>query len=107
MARTLFRHAERRARLAALVALALLPGLVAPGSAAPEGGFMTARAEITAPEKPVQPAEPDTREAFADAPFGVDPVVTGPVSAAFREKQERLNCEAAKWPHVPRGCYPE
>jgi hypothetical protein len=90
-----------------LAALALLPALVTTGSAAPEDAFVLARADITVPEKPIQPYQPDASEAFSDAPFGVDSVVTGPVSAAFREKQDRLNCEAAKWPHVPRGCYPE
>ncbi len=106
MLRNLFTH-RHRARLAAAVGLALLPALAATSSAAPEGPFVVARAEITSPEKPVQPVEPDASELFADAPYGVDPVVTGPVSASLRERQQRLNCDAATWPHIPRGCYPD
>ncbi|UCI08494.1 hypothetical protein [Mesorhizobium sp. B1-1-8] len=44
---------------------------------------------------------------FADAPDGVDPVVTGPVSAAFKQRQKDAGCETAVWPNVPRACYPD
>ncbi|RWP28030.1 hypothetical protein [Mesorhizobium sp.] len=53
---------------------------------------------------------PDTRTAeqlFADAPDGVDPVVTGPVSAAFKQRQEAANCDSAVWPNIPTVCYPD
>lgn len=46
------------------------------------------------------------QELFSDAPIGVDPIVTGPRTAAFRERQEFLHCDAARWPDVPVGCYP-
>ncbi len=45
-------------------------------------------------------------EMFPDAAYGVDPVVTGPVSASFKEKQALLRCADAEWPNVPAGCYP-
>ncbi|TIM26767.1 MAG: hypothetical protein E5Y63_27695 [Mesorhizobium sp.] len=44
---------------------------------------------------------------FADAPDGVDPVVTGPVSAAFKQRQEAANCDSAVWPNIPTVCYPD
>jgi hypothetical protein len=52
----------------------------------------------------------DTRSAeqrFADAPEGVDPVVTGPVSAAFKQRQENAGCDSAVWPEIPTVCYPD
>lgn len=55
-------------------------------------------------------APPDTRTAqqmFADAPDGVDPIVTGPVSAAFKQRQKDANCDTAVWPNIPRACYPD
>lgn len=45
-------------------------------------------------------------ERFAQAPFGVDATVTGPVSKEFRERRDALGCETAEWPHIPSGCYP-
>ncbi len=44
---------------------------------------------------------------FADAPYGVDPVVTGPVSAQFRQTREVFGCDRAVWPNIPAACYPE
>jgi polyisoprenoid-binding protein YceI len=52
-------------------------------------------------------ADPEPEEAFADAEFGVDPMVTGPTSAGFRERQARLRCLDAKWPNIPAACYPD
>lgn len=49
----------------------------------------------------------DAELAYADAPYGVDPMVTGPVSASFKEQQQIAGCDAAKWPDVPLACYPE
>ncbi len=43
---------------------------------------------------------------FADAPDGVDPMVTGPVSQDFREKQRTARCAEAVWPEIPLVCYP-
>ena len=44
---------------------------------------------------------------FADAPDGVDPMVTGPVSAEFRARQKTAGCATAEWPNVPVACYPD
>ena len=44
---------------------------------------------------------------FADAPDGVDPVVTGPVSAAFKQRQASAGCDSAVWPNIPTVCYPD
>ena len=46
-------------------------------------------------------------DAFADAPFGVDPVVTGPTSVAFKTRQEAIRCDKASWPDIPLACYPK
>jgi hypothetical protein len=44
---------------------------------------------------------------FADAPDGVDPVVTGPVSASFKQRQQVAGCDSAVWPKIPTVCYPD
>lgn len=44
---------------------------------------------------------------FPDAPYGVDPMVTGPVSAEFRARQQAAGCAAAEWPDIPATCYPD
>jgi len=49
----------------------------------------------------------EAEEIFADAEFGVDPMVTGPVSDGFRERQARLGCLEAQWPNIPAACYPD
>lgn len=104
-----FNYGWRSVRVAALAAFALLPALASSGSAAPDGGFALARAEVALPETPLQPLPPaeDASEIFADAPYGVDPIVTGPVSAEFRDRQRALGCKAATWPHISSGCYPD
>ncbi|RWO18830.1 hypothetical protein [Mesorhizobium sp.] len=59
-------------------------------------------------EEPAPPSDTRTAEQlFADAPDGVDPVVTGPVSAAFKQRQEAANCDSAVWPNIPTVCYPD
>ena len=45
-------------------------------------------------------------ELFADAPAGVDPMVTGPVSVSFKKRQRDAGCDRAVWPNVPVACYP-
>lgn len=45
-------------------------------------------------------------EAFSDADYGVDPVVTGPTSASFRKQQAEAGCDEAIWPEIPLACYP-
>jgi len=60
--------------------------------------------------QPVEKAGADTptlaQAMFPDAPDGVDPMPTGPVSASLRERQKALDCHAAIWPNVPAACYP-
>ena len=43
---------------------------------------------------------------FPDAPDGVDPMVTGPVSVSFKRRQADAGCDKAAWPNVPAACYP-
>jgi hypothetical protein len=45
------------------------------------------------------------QQLFPDAPYGVDPMVTGPVSASFRTQQAEAGCAQAKWPDTPAACY--
>lgn len=49
----------------------------------------------------------DAQEMFSDAAFGVDPMVTGPVSHEFQQRQRDLGCAEAKWPDIPAACYPK
>ena len=58
--------------------------------------------------RPALPADTQTaQQLFADAPDGVDPVVTGPVSAAFKQRQQDAGCDSAVWPRIPAVCYPD
>lgn len=58
--------------------------------------------------RPVLPTDSSSaQQVFADAPDGVDPVVTGPVSAAFKQRQDAANCDGAVWPNIPMVCYPD
>jgi hypothetical protein len=54
------------------------------------------------PTTHVTPAE----HVFADAAYGVDPVVTGPVSSKFKKVQAEAGCDEAVWPNIPLACYP-
>ncbi|MER8376334.1 hypothetical protein [Mesorhizobium sp. M1409] len=58
--------------------------------------------------RPVAQSGTQTAEqVFADAPDGVDPMVTGPVSASFKHRQDTANCDSAVWPNIPMVCYPD
>lgn len=46
-------------------------------------------------------------EAFSDAPYGVDAMVTGPTSVSFKQEQAKNGCDTAVWPDVPLACYPK
>ncbi len=35
------------------------------------------------------------------------PMVTGPVSTAFKQRQAAANCDSAVWPNIPMVCYPD
>ncbi len=58
-----------------------------------------------APHRPLSATEAELL--FADTPDGVDPVVTGPVSASFRRTQRDAGCATARWPDIPLSCYPK
>jgi hypothetical protein len=49
----------------------------------------------------------DAEQRFDSAFYGVDPIVTGPVSAAFKERQKKAHCAEAVWPNIPAACYPD
>lgn len=90
------------ATLCVTVALATL--FVSPGNAA----TIESRNSLAAEQRTtVDQDSAELQQRFAGAPDGVDPVVTGPVSAAFKEKRAFLNCDDAVWPQVPAGCYPD
>ncbi|QKV19936.1 hypothetical protein [Oricola thermophila] len=55
---------------------------------------------------PAERAPTAAELAFSDAPYGVDPIVTGPVSGKFRAERDRAGCEDAVWPDIPVSCYP-
>jgi hypothetical protein len=68
--------------------------------------FTPVAARSPVPEAPAEKISLPAEEIFSDAAFGVDPVVTGPVSDEFRQRQRNLGCAEAKWPHIPVGCFP-
>ncbi|TPK01022.1 hypothetical protein FJ979_04790 [Mesorhizobium sp. B1-1-6] len=83
-----------------ILATAALAVLLAAGAAQSAATLKEAR--------PALPNDvPSAEQVFADAPDGVDPVVTGPVSAAFKQRQQSANCDSAVWPNVPIVCYPD
>ncbi|MBZ9844902.1 MULTISPECIES: hypothetical protein [unclassified Mesorhizobium] len=91
---------DQMSRLRPVFAWAALGVLVAAGAAQSAAALRQA--------DPIVP--PDARTAqqmFADAPDGVDPIVTGPVSAAFKQRQKDANCDTAVWPKIPTACYPD
>jgi hypothetical protein len=55
---------------------------------------------------PALKAPTAAEEAFSDASYGVDPVVTGPTSASFKKQQADAGCDKAVWPDIPLACYP-
>jgi len=87
-------------RLRKILAWTALAVLLAMGAAQSAAALKEANPDL--------PSEPQTAEQmFADAPDGVDPVVTGPVSAAFKQKQRAAGCDSAVWPKIPAVCYPD
>jgi hypothetical protein len=58
-------------------------------------------------DAPVAVAETAAEEAFSDAPYGVDPMVTGPTSVSFKKTQAENGCATAVWPDIPLPCYPK
>jgi hypothetical protein len=70
------------------------------------GGAQSAAPRLAALGDQAAPIS-DAQQLFADAPDGVDPIVTGPVSASFKQKQADLGCAEAVWPNIPASCYPD
>jgi hypothetical protein len=62
----------------------------------------TGTRHVEGPSLPQTPAQ----EAFSDAPYGVDPMVTGPTSVSFERQQRAAGCDHAAWPDIPLSCYP-
>lgn len=58
-------------------------------------------------ERPVPQPQTAAELAFPDAEYGVDPVVTGPVSASFEEQRKSFGCTEAHWPNISLHCYPK
>ncbi|PDQ20313.1 hypothetical protein CN311_14700 [Mesorhizobium sanjuanii] len=87
-------------RLRPVLAWAALAVILAAGAAQSAATIKDAGAVV---KSDTQTAE----ELFADAPYGVDPVVTGPVSASFKQKQQAAGCDSAVWPKIPTVCYPD
>lgn len=56
---------------------------------------------------PALKAPTAAEETFSDAPYGVDPMVTGPTSASFKKQQADAGCDKAVWPDIPLSCYPD
>lgn len=59
----------------------------------------------TPADKPMAVVSTQAEKLFPDAPDGVDSVVTGPVSAAFKQRQADAGCDKAAWPNVPAACF--
>ena len=95
---------------AGAVALVLSAAAINAGSASPSGSDIpvaSASLQNDFSDIDASLASTDVAQRFADAPYGVDPVVTGPVSTAFKQQREAANCDNAVWPNVPAACYPD
>jgi hypothetical protein len=91
---------DQMARLRPVLAWTALAVLVAAGAAQSATALKEAN--------PARSTDTHTAEQmFADAPDGVDPIVTGPVSAAFKQRQKAADCDTAVWPNIPATCYPD
>jgi hypothetical protein len=98
----MFRQSSPLTRLLAVATIAAISALT------PVAAWLTPVAART-PVSEAQVEEVSLSEAeemFSDAAFGVDPMVTGPVSDEFQQRQRDLGCAEAKWPDIPAGCYP-
>ncbi|MER8424082.1 MULTISPECIES: hypothetical protein [unclassified Mesorhizobium] len=87
-------------RLRPILACSALAVLLAAGAAQSAASFKETRTALPSDKRSAE-------QLFADAPDGVDPVVTGPVSAAFKQRQQNAGCDGAVWPNIPVVCYPD
>lgn len=53
------------------------------------------------------PDAPSSGSTRLDEMAWVDPIVTGPVSPAYRRLRERAGCDSAVWPNIPDVCFPK
>jgi hypothetical protein len=84
-----------------------LTRLLAVSAIAAVSALTPVAARTPASEAPVEDVSlSEAEEMFSDAAFGVDPMVTGPVSEEFQQRQRDLGCAEAKWPDIPAACYP-
>ncbi|MER8476956.1 hypothetical protein [Mesorhizobium sp. M1163] len=87
-------------RLRPILACSALAVLLAAGAAQSAASSKETRTALPSDKRSAE-------QLFADAPDGVDPVVTGPVSAAFKQRQQNAGCDGAVWPNIPVVCYPD
>jgi hypothetical protein len=95
---------------AGAMALCLSAAAITAGSASPSGSdisVVSASYQEDFSDVDASPPSTDVAQRFEDAPYGVDPVVTGPVSTAFKQQRQAANCDNAVWPNVPAACYPD
>jgi hypothetical protein len=104
-------NSVRLYRWAGVLALCAFAAAISAGSAAPRiphAGAVHAVSPDSTPNIAKENAIPeDVKQRFEDAPYGVDPMVTGPVIASFRETQKAAGCDSAVWPNIPAVCYPD
>jgi hypothetical protein len=94
---------------AGVLALCLSSAATFTSSAAPaRPESVTPRAGVMQNEnRDSRKSQTDAEQRFDDAIYGVDPIVTGPVSTAFKERQKKARCAEAVWPNIPATCYPD
>jgi hypothetical protein len=98
----------RLSRWAGILALGAFAAAISASSAAPRLPRANAVSpEITTGIAAEKAIPQDVARRFEDAPYGVDPMVTGPVSTAFRQTQRAAGCDSAVWPNISAVCYPD
>lgn len=96
------RYARRAALAAASATLVLAAALSVSGARQPDPGDARQVVLLESGDTATQ-----AEKLFPDASDGVDPMVTGPVSAGFRARQQAAGCAQAEWPNIPPECYPD
>jgi hypothetical protein len=56
-------------------------------------------------DDPVTEAPAPEAESIGELAW-VDPIITGPVSPAFKRLREQAGCDTATWPNIPDVCFP-
>jgi len=103
-----FRSARILLIAGAAVGLASAVGFAATQARGPVHGPIGMDTDVSFPQRPDMAGARTLAEIeFPDAPYGVDPIVTGPSSASLRTRQQISGCAEAIWPNIPVDCYPE